>query len=103
MPESRGLQNGKDAREIEKKMKEYREYIDWTDSGILMPEVANLAARTIGIEPDRVTKRHRGFLIGWLNMHYGEIKGLIPQLVFPTPTESTDVPIVEEPKADEHK
>jgi hypothetical protein len=115
----RGFVTGHDAGEIEKKMKVYREYIDWPDSGILhalkihhhlespsreiLLTVAQRAGEQIGSKPDRITQRHRGFLIAWLNMHFEQIHDLIPQLALASTTETASELQVAEPKTAEPK
>jgi hypothetical protein len=98
---SREQQQGaaaKDKREVMQKRQEYDGFIDWTDRGIvhdlarlhdihkpalslLLPIATAMSAR-IGVPLGRQEKRRKDLLVGWINKHYDQICGFVPQLVF---------------------
>jgi hypothetical protein len=87
----------KDKEEIEEKRREYHDFYDWKDKGILkdletrfqvvnpslqllLPIASNIA-HTTKIPLGRQEKRRKEFLIGWFNKHYDVIQMLIPRLI----------------------
>jgi hypothetical protein len=87
----------KDEEERERKRQEYTGLMDMRDEGILndlrrlhnlhnptrdlLLVIAMIMARETGVTLPREEKRRRGFLIGWLNLHYDKFKDHIPNLV----------------------
>jgi hypothetical protein len=87
----------KDKDEIEQKRQEYSEFMSWRDRGIifelegrcqvanptlsLLLSIALSMSSLIGVPIGRQEKRRRDLLVGWLNMHYDEIKKYIPRMV----------------------
>jgi hypothetical protein len=87
----------KDKQEIEEKRKEYSEFAEWQNKGILhdivryfgienpslqllLPIAMNLS-HVIQVQLGRQEKRRREFLVGWMNKHYEQIQSYIPHLV----------------------
>jgi hypothetical protein len=88
----------KDKREVMQKRQEYHGFMDWTDRDIvhdlarlhdihkpalslLLPIATTMSAR-IGVPLGRQEKRRKDLPVGWINKHYDQICGFVPQLVF---------------------
>jgi hypothetical protein len=87
----------KDREEVERKKIQYKDYMEWKDRGILkdlkdyhgidnptrelLVTIAMLMGNECGIRPDRQDKRRRDLMIGWLNLHYEQIRAIVPNIV----------------------